>query len=227
LFNFKIGGIVAGAAFVLSVVFGLFSGAGILIILVRALIFSALFFALSCLIIWLITQFMPELLNPSEDDLGFPPSGSQVDISLGDDRITGAFPADSSETVDDIAGKPSTPAKSASLPLDQNENTRYNVQGDEDGGLEVDNSAVDMAFGSDAGMSGGGSFADALPEMDGISEGPSESAPQAVNADGIDIDSSEEWRPKSSSKKAEMAGDFNPKELAQAIQTVLKRDNKG
>jgi hypothetical protein len=227
LFNFKISGIAAGAAFVLSFVFGLFSGSGILVLVVRALIFAALFFALSCLVIWLTAQFLPELLNPPEDDLGFPVSGSRVDISVGDERISGAFPQDNSEIVDDIAGKPSTPAKTASLPLDQKRNTGYNEKSVIDGDLESDDSGLYVGFNSGAESSGGESFAEALPDMDGMTESSHGSAADTVDTGDMDFDSSEPRRPKSGSKKPEMAGDFNPKELAQAIRTVLKRDDKG
>jgi hypothetical protein len=220
LFNFKISGIAAGAAFIISMVFGLFSGSGILVLLVRALIFAALFFALTCLIIWLTAQFLPELLNPPEDDLGFPLSGSRVDISVGDDRIGGAFPMDNSDIVDDIAGKPSTPLKSASLPLDQMGNTGYN----EESGIDSDLDAANSGKGFSSGISEGGGYAETLPDMDGLTES---AAADAAVPGSIDFDSSEPRQPLSSSRKSEMAGDFNPKELAQALRTVIKRDEKG
>jgi len=222
LFNFKLGGMAAGAAFVLSFLIGIISGVGIAVVLLKALIFAAVFFALSCLVLWLISQFLPELLNPGEDELGFPISGSKVDISLGDEQIPGAFPTDNSELVDDIAGRPATPAKSAALPLDQGENAEYNGEK----GIEDDLGVLESPDFAPEGMMGEVG-AEALPDMDGLAETESEDVTDEVAAADIDFESSESRRSSSSSKKPGMAGDFNPKELAQAIQTVLKKDDKG
>ena len=229
MFNFKISGIAAGAAFILSLVIGLLSGSGFLILLLRALIFAILFFALSCLIFWLLAQFIPELLSGPEDDLGFPAAGSRVDISVGGENITGAFPADASESVDDIAGIPSSSLKAASSPLDQEGNTGYNSKGEVAGelGASGDGEAVRAGSGREAPESAGSE--DALPDLEGVADAESiaEGAAEGANTDDMGFSSSEPRRPKSSSKKSDMAGDFNPKELAQAIQTVLKRDDKG
>ncbi|MCL1929290.1 MAG: hypothetical protein FWG07_10940 [Treponema sp.] len=223
MFNFKISGIAAGAAFVLSLVIGLFSGSGFLIPLLRALIFAIIFFALSCLVFWLLAQFIPDLLSSPEDDLGFPVSGSRVDISV-DGPVSGAFPTDNSESVDDIAGRPATLQKTASLPLDQEGNTVY------DGEVVGDLEAVgdgESEIGSGSGMFGRAGSTETIPELGGESENIPGSAADVENTGDIGFDSSGPRRPRSSSKKPDMAGDFNPKELAQAIQTVLKRDEKG
>ena len=221
MFNFKISGIVGGAAFILSLVIGFLSGAGLLVVLIRALMFALVFFGLTCLIFWLVAQFLPELLNGPEDDLGFGAPGSRVDISV-DSPITGAFPRDNSEVVDDIAGKPSTPV---SLPLDQGRNTRYNKDGDS---LDDGEFADPKSFGSaglDSGADSGMAKAEALPDMDGLVEASPDNTAGEIEADTSVFD--EPRRPISSSKKPAMAGDFDAKELAQGIRTVLKKDNKG
>ena len=223
MFNFKISGIAAGTAFVLSLVIGLFSGSGFLIPLLRALIFAIIFFALSCLIFWLLAQFLPDLLSSPEDDLGFPVSGSRVDISV-DGPVSGAFPADNSESVDDIAGRPSALPKAASSLLDQEGNAGYNEEGGVDGDLEAVSDGEAMGAGSE--MPGRSRSAATLPDIGEVSENIPGSAADVENIEEIGFDSPEPRRPKSSSKKSDM-GDFNPKELAQAIQTVLKRDDKG
>ena len=226
MFNFKISGIAAGAAFILSVLIGLFSGSGLLIILLRALIFAVVFFGLTCLIFWIIAQFVPELLNAGEDDLGFSLSGSRVDISVGDGNITGAFPSDGSESVDDIAGRPSAPVKVMSQGLDQGGNAGYNAEGEELG--ELEDAGDELSLGANSGgRSERAGSGDALPEIDGMTDTIPGSAADTENTGEGGLDSSEPRRPKSSSRKSEMAGDFNPKELAQAIQTVLKKDDKG
>ena len=227
MFNFKISGIVAGSAFALSFLIGLFSGSGLFVPLIRAFIFAVLFFVLSSLIFWLLAQFMPELLNaPEDDDLGLSVSGSRVDISVGSEGITGSFPSDNSENVDDIAGRPSVPAKSASIPLDQEENTGYNADGEVVGELEDADDEIFVRSSSVSKPARAGS-ADILPDIDSMSESTSEDAVEMADSADIGFDSSEPRRPKSSSRKSEMSGDFDPKELAQAIQTVLKRDDKG
>jgi hypothetical protein len=226
LFNFKISGIAAGAAFVISIVVGLFSGAGILVLLLRAFLFGVVFFALSCLIFWLLAQYIPELLGGSDDDLGFPVSGSRVDISLGDGPVSGAFPLDSSESVDDIAGRPSAPPRAAPLPLDQERNEGYNIAGEI--GAELEDAGYGQGFGSGfGGIAGRAASGDTLPDMDSLTEPTPGSAADVVNTGEIGYNSSEPRRPKSTSRKSEMAGDFNPKELAQAIKTVLNKDEKG
>ena len=226
MFNFKICGIAAGIAFILSIILGLFGGVGFLALILRAIIFAAVFFALSCFIFWLLAQFVPELLSGGDDDLGFPAAGSRVDISLGDGGITGAFPTDSSDLVDDIGGRPSTPKKAASLPLDQEDGAGYNANGEAAGDLK--DAGGGMAFGASyGGMSGRKGSGDTLPDMDSLAGSVPESAADMVNAGDIGFDSFEPRRPKSSSRKSEMAGDFDPKELAQAIQTVLRKDEKG
>ncbi|MCL1815950.1 MAG: hypothetical protein FWG27_09065 [Treponema sp.] len=223
MFNFKICGFAAGSAFVLSLIIGLLSGVGFLSVLFRAIIFAIVFFVLSCLVFWLVAQFMPELLSDPEDDLGFSGPGSRVDISVGEGPIVGAFPADNSEKVDDIAGRPSTIAAAAASPLDQGGNEGYNEKRVFAADLRPaagSASSLDESFDLDVSLGTG--KAEALPDIGGIGESVT-----AGSTEEVTFDSSEPRRPKSSSRKSEMAGDFNPKELAQAIQTVLKKDEKG
>ena len=228
MFNFKIGGIAAGAAFLLSLIIGIISGAGILIILLRAFIFAAIFFGLACLVYWLVTQFVPELLESSssdETDLGAP--GSRVDISV-DTPIVGAFLRDQSESVDDIADKPPEPQKNASPPLDQGEKTGYNDGGSSvDGETLTDPESLNSVAAIDAGTYSEAQKKDELlPDIDGIADAsPEVAAETGIDADISDLD--EPTRPVSSSKKSALSGDFDPKDLARAVQTLLKKDEKG
>jgi hypothetical protein len=225
LLNFKAGGIAAGAAFALSVLIGLVSGTSFLVLLLRALFFGALFFGLSCLIFWLLGQYVPELLNGPEDDLDIPAPGSMVNIREG--PLAGAFPQDSSESVDDIGGRPSLRARQNSQDplLDQEEKVDYTDTQDLSGGLGS------LSSGGFAGSSPGApasSGAEAFPDMDGLSE-TFTPQPGGFDAGAVSFDTPEPGRPRSSlgSGSAALKGDFNPKELAQAIQTVLKKDEKG
>ncbi|GHV85633.1 hypothetical protein AGMMS50230_12410 [Spirochaetia bacterium] len=221
MFNFKASGIAAGTGFILSLIIGFVSGAGIGVILVRALVFGMVFFGLSCFIFWLLAQFVPELLTDTDDNLDIPLSGSRIDISVGG-PIIGAFPTDSSGTVDDIGGRPSTPppAKNSNSgiqqdPLDQDVNTGYNGDRGSVNSFEDFSGAM-----PDSAVSQETKTAEVLPDMDNISDVPPGGGLDA----GFD---SEPRRPLPSTRKSEMAGDFNPKELAQAIRTVLVKDEKG
>ena len=213
MFNFKVSGIAAGAAFILSLLIGLVRGGiGVPMLFLRAFIFGAVFFALFCVGYWLLSQFLPELISAAEDELGFPSPGSRVDISLGDGPIIGAFPMDSSESVDDIAGSPSAPASNS--PLDQGENTQYNEQREVMDGLEsITSGSLDTSPGR-AGIE--------LPDMDGFAENSSDN----IMEGDTDLESfnTPEPRRSVSGKNTEMAGDFDPKELAQAIRTVLNKE---
>jgi len=229
--NFRVSGIAAGAAFVLSLVLGLVSGTAFSVSLLRAFVFALVFFALSGLGFWLISRYLPELLNDAEadggggdmDDYDISVPGSRVNISEGEIPIEGAFPEDdASDAVDDIAGSPSTPSsRESSLsqaeisPLDQEKKTGYNQGRDitDDIGSLVDQG--DFAEGK----------AEALPDMGSIGEG-------FVEGEGGQSMEEDDFAPpeeplRNSSKKPTMADDFNPRELAKAIQTVLKKDEKG
>lgn len=246
MFNFKISGAAAGAAFVLSLLVGLISGAAASILLLRALLFAALFFLLTCLVFWLLNQFVPEIFSAADDSLDLAP-GSRVDISIGPDRIEGAFPAGDHDTVDNIEKKPPASVQnppgdadslfSAPKGLDQGEGDGYTTGGD----WSAENSAGNQAgFGTDPGE------IDLMPDFDSLSaaflsnqdspvagggEKPAEfeeaSAFETPVFDSPESGAPEPRRPLSSSKNSSLKGDFNPKELAQAIQTVLKKEEKG
>jgi hypothetical protein len=218
LFNFKAGGIAAGTAFILSFCIGLFSGIGFLALIVRALLFGALFFGLSCLVFWLLGQFVPELLNEGEDGIDIPLPGSRVNISIDGGPPEGAFPQDSSDSVDDIGGRPSTEVRQN--PLDQDDNVDYN------GEKALADSLGSFSTGDISGAPA--SSGAALPNMDSLSEAFTPQ-PGGLGGGDVSFDTPEPRRPRSSSGsgKTTLKGDFNPKELAQAIQTVLKKDEKG
>jgi len=231
--NFRVSGIAAGAAFVLSLVIGIMSGTAFSVTLLRAFVFALVFFALSGLGVWLVSRYLPELLSGAEagggddlDDYDISAPGSRVDISEGEIPIEGAFPEDASDAVDDIAGSPSAGSHAApsrepafsqaeSSPLDQEKKTGYNQDRDitDDIGSLVDQGDFEEGR------------AEALPDMGSIGENFTEGeSGQSAEADSF---APPEEPRRVSSKKPTMADDFNPKELAKAIQTVLKKDEKG
>ncbi|MDR1390264.1 MAG: hypothetical protein LBJ31_09860 [Treponema sp.] len=221
MFNFKAAGIAAVFAAALSLILGVLNGIGPFVIVCRMLLFGGLFFGLACLVIWLAGQFLPELLVRGEDDLDIPAPGSYVDLTVG--PATGAFPSGSGEEVDDIAanrgfaGSPGEPPPESGpdLGMDPDADLQYNEGG--------------VFAGTDEGE-GESKQSDALPDMDVMTEAFTQAgkdAAAAVEAIAFESDGPRQPLSTSSRNKADMAGDFNPKELAQAIQTVLKKDEKG
>jgi len=213
--DFRVSGIAAGIAFVLSLIIGILSGGGFLVPLLRAFIFAGVFFALSGLGYWVVSRFLPELLSEGggadgDDEFGIPAPGSRVDISVGS-SVDGAFPEDASDAVDDIAGRPSAVKKQRISPLDQNEDTGYN----EERGFDS------LA----ASESSEGASSDGLPDMGSLSEGSADEDDDDMGMDSFDPPPERQRR--SSSKKPAIAGDFDAKDLARAIQTVLKKEEKG
>jgi hypothetical protein len=215
VFNPKVCVIAGGAAFVLSFLIGVISGGGPLAALVRALIFGALFVLLSGGAYWALSRFLPELFESSgEADLDVP--GSRVDISeAGVDgeggRETGLDP-----NADSFGGNV--------LGLDQNGGDGYTLGGGE-------RSAPEKGEAAPAGQASSRKPAvpvaaddiesvDVLPDLEAMSD----TFLQPVSGGEP---SSGPARTPSGNKPQTMEGDFNAKEMASAIQTILKREGKG
>jgi hypothetical protein len=84
MFNLKWSALAASFGFVLSLLIGLVSGAGVSAF-IRALVFAGAFFVLGSFLYWLAGRFLPELMDSSGDEYHGFDLGSQVDISLDDD----------------------------------------------------------------------------------------------------------------------------------------------
>ncbi|QQO08240.1 hypothetical protein [Breznakiella homolactica] len=262
MFNLKISAVAAGAAFILSLLVGFFSGSSFGFIVLRAFIFAALFFILAAAAYWAVNQFIPELLEtkaPDEPDLedsdGLPSPGSRIDISVdsGDDTPAG-------ET---ISGGDSPPAR-AEKPGDAggfgmetgDEEENYLNSGEENGknddktleftpGLDqtteagynniegkTEQRAASVPQDAPAAVPGPGTAdsVDTLPDLELMSDA---FAPEGDGDEGSDDAGTflpDDGFPPvsgSSSGKASSSGDFNVKEMASAIQTILRRDQKG
>jgi hypothetical protein len=154
----RICGIIAAGAFLLSFLLGLLSRATMPLLLIRSLIFAAIFFLLPYLVQLLVPRFLPELLQEGGsplNDLDFLP-GSRVNITDDDSSIVGpsytaressaqvvngAKPDDSNHEIGDISElsrkissvmnfeeQPSIKLE-ASPAIDQNPNESYNGGG--------------------------------------------------------------------------------------------------
>ena len=86
MINLRTSSVIAGAAFVLSLLIGVVSRIPMPILLIRSMIFMVLFFIVSTAISLIISHFLPELLENDEyggkDDLSL--VGSHIDITEGD-----------------------------------------------------------------------------------------------------------------------------------------------
>lgn len=229
MFNFKASAFAAGIAFLLSFLVGIIRGAAILIVLIRALIFAALFFVVAGGIYILIKQFLPEILVSGEGDGEIDrASGSQVDISLEDpeeDIPAGLFGGERAENFGET-GEPSGsagPGSPENMGLDQNGEDDYTNKGR----LEVNssNSGSDSpgvpVFGESAALPPDSGPVDVLPNFESM-EGTFDSSAGEAAEESAGYASAKNLPTKSKSNSA--GGDYNPKELASALQTILKRE---
>ncbi len=219
MFDPKISGLVAGIAFILSLLFGLLAGAAFLIALLRAGIFAVFFFVFSGIVYWLITQFIPELLeSPSHESadsvVDAPDLGSKVNISVGDDET---IPENSlsSQLVKETIEEDEFISEKA---LDQNVEEGYTRE--EHGTARTESNEESSP--SPALPVGVIDDVDELPDLEGMSDAfvmpISELGEESESADA---------KVSTPIKNAGTSADFDPKEMAMAIQTILKRDQKG
>ncbi len=228
MFNPKISGIVAGTAFILSFLIGLFTGSQFLAVLLRALILSAVFFVLASLAYWLVSQFLPELLNPPSDDdsSGIGVSGSRVDITI-DSSNDDAEPEPASPIQTEHQDSPASDniGSDASVQgLDDKRQDDYNDEGEVVGADLSESTAVPQKETSGS--------VDILPDLESMSEyfDPSDESDDEENVVEMeeDVSSAAPSAPgPSRTTKTSDPGDFNAQEMASAIQTILRRDEKG
>jgi len=234
VFDLKPGIIASATAFVLSFLIGIVSGAGILIVLLRALVFALVFFGLVFLAVFLLRNFMPELMpgaesNDSDQDMendgismdgdGAVP-GTMVDLSIGGDDEDDLAPfLDAADQVNE---------KTVRAGMDQKGEDDYTGKGlvgserrGTDGFMaraasvetvaEVPAKPPELIGDVDA-LPALDTFADSFVSPIGVEEGEGSNRSSASP---------------SNSTGSGAGGDFKAKEMAMAIQTILKRDQKG
>jgi hypothetical protein len=203
-FNIKISSIVAVGACALSLLLGLVSGGSFIMVLIRALIFGAVFFVLIAGAQMLISQFLPELSNieialpaaPTQ-----PEPGSVVDISVDDAGVSGAPDggAISGAISDDNIAGASLDDLLSKIDMNKSENENENEEASEmteEGELdkkETDGYTEDM------------NMEDEIQAEDKASEEPSSRNNRSIE------------------EKEKNVGKYNPKDLASAISTMLKK----
>jgi hypothetical protein len=234
MFDVKISAIVAGIAFIVSFLLGLLSGASPPALIVRPLIFAVLFFLIAAAVYILVSHFLPELLDEglaeslSMDD-GLNP-GSRIDITENEPAGLPAYVAqadDSEDNLGDISDflrqtRAARNPEAGSPGLDQQGEDGYTRNGTvapgnhDDGGFTgsaipktAPNPAVSM---------------DVLPDLDSMARAflPDSGEDETDTEFSISDDSLK--RPAGGSRGRKMEGDFNPKELAAGIRTILKKE---
>jgi hypothetical protein len=246
MLDIKISAIAAGLAFIVSFLLGLLSGASLPALIIRPVVFAVLFFIIAAVIYFLVSHFLPELLDADlaesigADDILNP--GSRIDITEEESAAAPLYSAqaaranDSEGGLGDIsdlltqgsAARPAVMPPETGFPgLDQRDEDGYTRSGTVPAGLNDDggftgsgNAMPKMARVPDPAES-----MDVLPDLDsmaraflpGSGEDEADITEYSTAADSLK-------RPAAGSRGQKMEGDFNPKELAAGIRTILKKE---
>jgi hypothetical protein len=200
--HLKTSGVIAAAVFMLSFILGLIGRANFPMILIRALVFAGLFFALVEAIYLLVARFLPDLVaGESGPDAS---SGQRVDISLDDEEPFPASAADLPEDNGDEANQQNV-EPSDEKTLDQSAESGYteNIVRP----MDFMPSVTDVLS----------SNVDDLPDMETMTDAFDES----------EVDESVLERPvrRTVDKKGARVGkQFDPLKMAGAIKTLLNQD---
>jgi len=259
-------GIIAGfTAAIISVALGVISGVFMTYIIMRAVVFLFVFFALGTGLRVVINNYFPELMysdSESESDIGFDQPGSQVNITLGgsatseyavpekyrdsidseelgniEDLISGNFKVRS--VIEQNAAKTaSSDREHGSEGIDLRGEDDYNIGGDifNVGSQEFVNfqetetSSKPVAPEKPAFtpvFEGDSDNLETLPDLGSMatvfSTGFDTDEATAMPHMGDEAETSQVQNNKGN-KPQPLDGDFNPKELAEGIRTVLKKD---
>jgi hypothetical protein len=223
MFNPKISGAFAGAGFILSFLVGIVAGVHVPLLLIRACIFAVVFFALSSAIYGAIRLYLPELF--AGDSGSVPTLGTQVDISVGDDDNAGDISLESTGLGGVLNEFLENPGNSGRDTLDHPGEAVYTKQGLVEKFHGPSQAALPEATGF--------SFrdvdsVDTLPDLDSLS-GVFNSTPVPMGGDmaGPGFPAGPLGGEGGQVKTKGPHEEFNVKEMASAIQTILKRENKG
>lgn len=217
--------IASGVAALLSVLVGLVSGVGALALFVRALLGGLGFGAFVFGALSLLRRFVPELFESQAE--AFPTTGTSVDIVLPGDLPEGGetleVGAEASESVPAAPSRPAPRARRSRQGADLVEEAEEIDFGSES--LLEDSVPVDGPPGPPPlpAAGGGGSFdeLDVLPDLEALSGGFSPLAGEAQGEAPLDLDESPPSRPQGG-----RGSDADPMVLAQAVRTLLKRDQE-
>jgi hypothetical protein len=237
MFDVKISAIAAVTAFIISFLLGLVSGASLPALIVRPLIFAVLFFIIAGIVYFLVSHFLPELLEEGgfeslEADDALNP-GSRINITEEEPApAVYAAPEDDSEenlgNITDLLGRNrvSKPLEADFPGLDQDDKEGYNRSGAipadayrNDSSMERGSAMPEPVMASDSPDS-----VDVLPDLDSMARAfLPDSGEDEVNTTEYSTSDSPPKRP-AGGRGQKIEGDFNPKELAAGIRTILKKE---
>lgn len=251
MFNFRWGFIFAAFAMIFSVGLGIFNDVRAVHIFIRALFFSVIFFGMGCGLRYLVSSYFPELLFTSGEPVqeeSTEKHGSLIDITLGsvgEYAVPEMFKDDDQE-IGNIEDLISGSFRQRSSNIGQNgiDRTReevYNttesqaVDNEKDISVfsverqELPPSAViqpeRFSFTPSVGDSGG---LEGLPDLDVMAQAFSPAfsrEPEPAAFQPIEV--FEQVQYNKGNKPHPLPGDFNPKELAEGIRTVLVNERIG
>jgi hypothetical protein len=231
--------IASGAAALLSILVGLVSGVGALALFLRALVGGLAFGAIVLGALFLMRRFVPDLFEGQAEAV--PESGGSVDIVLPGDLPEGAEVLDAepeageAADIGDLAASPAAPPVQA-RPVRQPPGDRKARQA-----VDLVEEAEEVGYGAESLLedvgpadgpvasppppssrsSGGFDDLDVLPDLESLSDGFS---PMADEAQGRGSQDFRETRP--SRPEGGKGTDADPIALAQAVRTLLKRDQE-
>jgi hypothetical protein len=219
VFNLKFSGCVAGIAFLISFLLGLLSGSNFLTILTRAGIFAIVFFGLASAGYWLLIKYVPELFQQESEILpetDFSELGKKININIESNMESEEVKKEEENLI-------------SSKAIDQNEEAEYTYV-EEISANESETSKQPEASVINPPVAalpiGVIDDVDELPDLESMAD--SFVSPLSEIADeGEQPVSASPLSPGGDRSKVPAAGDFDPKEMAMAIQTLLKRDQKG
>lgn len=252
--NFKWGLLAGIAAFIISFTLGLISGVNIAIVIIRAVIFFLAFLVLGSGINLLINNYFPEILMEGGEETAKETQerpGSRVNITLGSGEY--ALPeqdvaASGTQQLGNINELISGSYKASAAPQgidrkgedgynDYQESSRFSKgwEGSSDDVPEAESADDGVMSGKPASMPsfmndsmGMGELMDFDAMAMAFSSGsPAPAEPSAIDSDIMSSGGGMEFAaapPSKSGAPQTLQGDFNPKELAEGIRTVLSKD---
>jgi hypothetical protein len=212
--NWKVPAMVAGGAFVLSFLIGLFSGALFGIILLRAVIFGMLGGVLALAIPFVADRYLPDIQDDEE-----PVPGGSVDIVLDQENPHLAAGGDFiQEVVEGPSETTDSPGGVDSLPDDEGVSELEAVGDEDEAGSpkpDLPTEVVEPSQEPAPSPMGG------LPTLDAFEDSFSVQLTAEDGGGGADLGGG-------FAETVNVDGaDHDPREIAKAVQTILKRDQEG
>ena len=226
MFNLKISGIIAGTAFILSLLIGIMSRSSFPALILRPFIFGVAFFLFTAFVSLMVGHFLPELLEERVSDPEITMPGSRINISEETPAVPGmvyARPDDSDEEMGDISQITSAGSKPFNSGLEGQNNLGRQEISSGQGMDQTEQNGYTSYEGSKSSSDSGDSF-DTLPDLESL-VGAFMPSSMKEDEEVQEYSSSEPSKRSPIGNKAQkMDADFNPKELAAGIRTILKKE---